>query len=297
MKQVQWNFTRKAHALRALANHTRMVVGGSILFALVFASGTGLAEPKAGPGADTPPHGLGKKGGASPKELFGGPSGHRKGEHGDNANAPGDAHPSDHHGHGIGVAGAPGTDGHHHGMGAELLQKRLTELKQKQAAGSLTPAENQELERLEKMPKLPIGPAHRKARLAELSEKESSGKLSGDEKSELANLKQVEARHEAMAKRFAEMAQQRKDRSRDAKRRALNEFPHLDKDASALAEYQKHADRLAKLERAKDLASADQRAELLQKIDALIAKENERHQSWLSKHKPNTQATSQGAAQ
>jgi hypothetical protein len=275
---------------RKFAKRRQIVLNGAMLLAILVASGAALAGPKA-PGGDKPGHG--KPGaGANPSEVFGRPP---PGHHGAAGPAGSAAEMHEHGHHGMGAAGAPGLEDHHHGMAH--FKQRLAELKQKETAGTLTPPERQELDRLEKMPKMPMGPGERKARLDELTEKESSGKASDADKAELEKLKQIQARHDAMRKRMAEMAEHRKERARDAKRQALKEFPQLNKDAAALAEYQKHGDRLAKLERAKDLAAADQRTELVQKIEALISKENARHQAWLSQHKPNTQAPSQGAAQ
>jgi NAD-dependent DNA ligase len=96
-------------------------------------------------------------------------------------------------------------------------------------------------------------------------------------------------------------AQTRPKRSRDSKRQALQEYPNLGDSAVAAAEYEKHANRLAQLERAKELALADQRTDVSQKVDTLMAQENKRHQNWLTQHPPtpqgNTEGTSQGAAQ
>ncbi len=71
---------------------------------------------------------------------------------------------------------------------------------------------------------------------------------------ELVKVRQIRASHDALAKRWAELAQSRKNRVRDAKRQALKEYPKLSEDDAATAKYRKHAERLAKLERGKELA-------------------------------------------
>jgi hypothetical protein len=190
-----------------------------------------------------------------------------------------------------GPGGAPGFEPRHHSQAPEAVQKRIEELKQK--GNKLSADERRELERLSRpMPGRRTGHA-RKARLAELEEKESAGKLGAEEKLELERVRKIEARHDELQKRKDSQLKDRKSRSREAKRRALAETPNLDRNAPALAEYRKHAERLAKLERAKELAAADENSEMVQKLDTLIAKENQRHQAWLAKN-PAPKAT-QGA--
>jgi hypothetical protein len=197
-----------------------------------------------------------------------------------------------------GAAGASGFEGHRppHAM-PEGLKQRLNELKQKESQGKLTPEEKQELERLQRGPGQRMSPEQRKARLAELQQKLDGGTLTPEEKAELDKAQRMQTRHEALDKQAGERAQNRKHRSRDAKRQALKEYPNLSKDAAAMAEYRKHSERLAKLERAKELATAEERTDLVAKIDTLIAKEKERHQAWVAKHPANAQPANQGAAQ
>ncbi|MGC4063324.1 MAG: hypothetical protein QM784_01455, partial [Polyangiaceae bacterium] len=132
--------------------------------------------------------------------------------------------------------------------------------------------------------------AKRKARIEELKQK--GDKLTDDEKKELENAEKAQTRHEEVDKKLKEKAETRKNRSREAKRQALKETPNIGKDAAVTAEYKKHAERLAKLERAKELASADENTEVVQRIDALIAKENARHQDWMSKHPAKSEGAS-----
>lgn len=189
-----------------------------------------------------------------------------------------------------GAAGAPGRGSH--GPDLKAIGQRLNELTQKEAAGKLTPDEKAELARLKHHPGRHFG-ILRKGLIAELEAKEKAGKLTDEEKSKLEKARKIEERHEAMKKAFEKKAEDRKERVREARRKALSEFPKLSENAMAVAEYKKHAERLAKLERAKGLAQADENSEMAQKIDKLIASEKQRHQAWLSKN----QSKAQGAAQ
>jgi hypothetical protein len=247
------------------------------------------AEPKAGPRDAKAHHEPGK---APPSDKAGPRDEHGRGK--------ADGKADFLHGmrdHERGVAGGPGFDRHHHGETPEAVKKRIEELKQKEAQGTISAEEKQELARIQQH----MGPRQtgeqRKARLADLKQKEAAGTLTAEEKAELDKVQQIQARHDTMEKAAAEKAQNRKDRSREAKRQALKEYPKLGQDPTGTAEYQKHADRLAKLERAKDLAAADQRTDTVQKIDALITQENQRHQTWLAKHQSAAPGTSQGVAQ
>lgn len=275
----------------------RTILGAAVLAALFLQIDSASAEPKSGPGSERSPHGMGR----TPGELFGRPgsddkrAGKRPMQHDRATDDKHEGHPG-HHEHGQGVAGGPGFAGRPHLMPPEAFTKRLDELKLKDAKGTLSPEEKQELERMRRFSGPRMTAEQRKARIAELQQKESGGKLTSEEQAELDRMKLAQARRQAMEKRAAEMAQNRQQRSRDAKRQALKEFPKLSKDAVALTEYKKHADRLAKLDRAKELAAADDRSDMVQKIDALIAQEKQRHQTWLAKQPPAT-ANAQGAVQ
>jgi hypothetical protein len=176
----------------------------------------------------------------------------------------------------------------------QARKKHMDELLQKERDKKLTDDEKKELEQLKQdRPHHDRGlhGAQRKARIEELKQK--GDKLTADEKTELENAEKAQVRHDEVDKKLKEKAESRKARSREAKRQALKDAPQVGKDAAVTAEYQKHAERLAKLERAKELASADENAEIAQKIDALIVKENARHQNFLSQHQP---AKSEGAS-
>jgi hypothetical protein len=214
-------------------------------------------------------------------------------------------------GHGPGdKAGKPqmGEGKHPHGPGPgasaegerpspEAMQarkKRMEELLQKEKDNKLTDEEKKELQEIKQdRPHHDRGlhGAKRKARIEELKQK--GDKLSDDEKKELEQAEKSQTRHDEIDKKQKEKAESRKARSREAKRQALKDAPKLGKDAAVTAEYRKHAERLAKLERAKELATADENSDVVQRIDALIAKENSRHQDWMSKHQT---AKSEGAS-
>ncbi len=188
------------------------------------------------------------------------------------------------------------TEGRHSQMTPEM-KKRIDELRDKETKGTLSADEKTELTQLEQAHHPRQTAEQRKARIQELSQKQAAGKLTDAEKTEFDRAQNIQARHDGLEKQDAARAQNRKDRSRNSKRDALKEYPNLNKDANAVAEYQKHAERLAKLERAKELATADGRTDVATKTDALIAKENERHQAWVTKHATDVKPATQGAAQ
>jgi hypothetical protein len=244
-----------------------------------------------GPKDPRPPPGATMKGGL--RDMFGG--GKADGKHGPDGKAgpDGERHGPGHGGP-QGTAGAPGLGGPHHGGMPPGLQKKLDELKQKEAAGKLTDDEKKELARLNQFQQRRLTRDERRARLAALKQKETDGKLTPDEKAELEKVQKVHERYEDLAKKAKERADSRKQRSREAKRQALKESPKVRSDAATTAEYRKHAERLAKLERAKELATADQNTDAATKIDKLIAQETQRHQAWLAKQTA-ANAASQGA--
>jgi uncharacterized protein YnzC (UPF0291/DUF896 family) len=197
--------------------------------------------------------------------------------------------------HGQQVGGAPGME-RREGATPDAKKKHFDELSQKEKDGKLTSDEKKELEKLKKEHHdhgRHLGAVKRKARIDELTQK--GDKLTDDEKSELARIQKIQSRHEDVDKKAAEKAESRKARSREAKRQALKDAPNVGKDAAATAEYKKHAERLAKLERAKELATADENNDVVQRVDSLIAQEKQRHQNWLTKNQANVQAASEGA--
>jgi len=135
--------------------------------------------------------------------------------------------------------------------------------------------------------------AQHKARLAELKSKMDAGKLTDSEQSEVERLQRQQARHAALDAADKAKAQNRIARAREAKRQALQANPKVGKDPATTAEFRKHAERMAKLDRAKELAASDNDTEMLQKIDALIAKEQQRHAAWLAKNPPSAPGAAQ----
>ena len=69
------------------------------------------------------------------------------------------------------------------------------------------------------------------------------------------------------------------------KKQALTTFPGVDKNPKARAEFAKHGKRSAMLDRAREVAEAGGRDELVARIDKLLAKEQARHVAWVERHK------------
>jgi hypothetical protein len=187
-----------------------------------------------------------------------------------------------------GPGGAIGRPGQPPGKGAVAAdRKRIAELRKKRAAGTLTDEEKAEYENIRER----MGPPRkqRRERLAELEKKKSEGKLTDEEKAELERIEQIRTQHEALKQKHAERKQSRAKRRLAAKRKALTEFPGLrGGDQAALAEYGKHGQRMAQLERAREVAEAEGRNDLVTRIDKLIAKEQQRHQKWVANHAGGT---------
>ena len=126
--------------------------------------------------------------------------------------------------------------------------------------------------------------AARKARYSDLKARQDAGTLSPAEQAELERLQTFEARKKALESTEKTNAENRKKRAQEAKRQALRENPNVAKDPAATEEFRKHAERMAKLERAQALATTDDDKELLQRINTLIGKEQQRHGAWLAQH-------------
>ena len=126
--------------------------------------------------------------------------------------------------------------------------------------------------------------AARKARYSDLKARQDAGTLSPAEQAELERLRTFEARKKALESTEKTNAENRKKRAQEAKRQALRENPNVAKDPAATEEFRKHAERMAKLERAQALATTDDDKELLQRINTLIGKEQQRHGAWLAQH-------------
>ena len=168
--------------------------------------------------------------------------------------------------------------------------KRVAELKKKQKEGTLTVEEEEELSQM-KQRRRGKGPrAMRAARIAELEKKKAGGKLTDEETQELAKLQKINERHKKLKQKAAKRKQDRAERRRAAKRKALGLFRNIDKDQEALAAFGKHGMRMAKLERAREVAEAEGNEKLVKRIDKLVDKEKARHQKWVEKHQAKKQA-------
>jgi hypothetical protein len=125
----------------------------------------------------------------------------------------------------------------------------------------------------------------RKKRIEELEEKAKGGTLSDEEQAELERARKARERFEALKKKHEERGRDRAERRRFSKRDAMKRFPDFRKDPRASDEFRKHARRLAHLERAREVAAASGKDELVARIDQLIAKERARHERWLERHR------------
>jgi len=272
----------------------RPVLSTALLGLCLTLGGVGSAEPK----GDKAPPGAAKK----PGKDKPGPSGPGRGPEGrgpkDEGGPPGRGAKGD--GPGRGPEGAPGRgEGGPPGKGPMGMPgrgpegdgpmgvpfKRLRELEEKEKAGTLSDEEKAELERLRQ------GPGHmkhrqaRKQRMAELEEKEKAGSLTDDEKAELDKARKIQGHFDELRQKHEEHKKDRSKRRRASKREAMKHFPGFRKHPKAHHEFQKHAKRLAHLERAREVAEASGKDDLVARIDKLVEKENARHEKWLEHHK------------
>lgn len=139
-------------------------------------------------------------------------------------------------------------------------------------------------ERQDKKEKL----ADKKARHQELKDKADKGELTEDEKAELEQMEERHAklkeRHRELKKKWEERKKTRKDRRKKARAKVVEKYPNIKKHPAAIAEMRKHARRMAMLHRSRNLAEAEGRDDLVEKIDALVDKEKSRHQAIIRKH-------------
>ncbi len=216
-------------------------------------------RPQGMPGHGTPGHGppgmpghgppgMPDKGPRGPASAGEGPMGH--GMHGM---------------HGMGPGGMPGM--------------RFIDLIAKEKAGTLTEQEKAQLEQLRKIHAMNM--ARREERIKDLQQKEKTGKLTDAEKGELAKIREIQTRFEGLKQRYQERAKDRQKRRHESKRQALQTFPNAGNDAKIRAEFSKHGKRLAMLERAREVAVAGGRDELVARIDQLLEKEGARHKAWV----------------
>ena len=122
-------------------------------------------------------------------------------------------------------------------------------------------------------------------RVQELEGKEKAGTLTDEEKGELAKIQAIQQRFEALKQKHLERAKDRAKRRHLTKKKALEAFPGVDKNPPARTEFAKHGKRSAMLERAREVAEAGGRDELVARIDKLLEKEQARHAAWVERHK------------
>jgi uncharacterized protein YnzC (UPF0291/DUF896 family) len=190
-----------------------------------------------------------------------------------------------------------GEDPKGHGMGKPgmgpmgMPGHRFAELVEKEKAGTLTEQEKAQLEQLRQVhAKFTAWREARLARVTELEGKAKAGTLTDEEKAELAKIQAIQQRFEALKHKHSERAKDRAKRRHMAKKKALESFPGVDKNPPARAEFAKHGKRTAMLERAREVAEAGGRDELLARIDKLLEKEAARHAAWVERHKQHKQA-------
>ncbi len=126
----------------------------------------------------------------------------------------------------------------------------------------------------------------RERRFKELKEREAKHLLSAAEKTELKQVAVVRT----FGERLAEL-EQKADADRDQRRaqsleRIRGEFGgKLPGDGDTLAEFRNFSDHMAKLDRAREIAVIQARADLIKRIDAMLAAEQKRHDDWVARRK------------
>ena len=122
----------------------------------------------------------------------------------------------------------------------------------------------------------------KKKELKELEAKEEDGSLGDEGKKKLdamrANRAQVKARHDRLKARHKKLKETQKTRRRAARRAAIKLWgrEHLRK-KPVRKEMQKHARRMARLDRLRDIARAEGDKEATARINKLVALERTRH--------------------
>jgi len=126
--------------------------------------------------------------------------------------------------------------------------------------------------------------AHHDWNLRDLEHKEKSGgKLSAEEKEAFERLKAERQ------KRYADLAKADADRDRDrTKRRAETQKAavahYRATDPAFKQEFQRDAEIVAQLSRAREVAQAEGRDDAVARVDKMLQKEKDRHAQWLTAH-------------
>ncbi len=91
-------------------------------------------------------------------------------------------------------------------------------------------------------------------------------------------------RHEKLEEKQKERSKTRQKRRKEERQEAEKKYPKAKDDPAARAELAKHAKRMARLRRSRELAVADGRDDLVKRVDAMITKEQARHQAAMRRH-------------
>jgi len=162
----------------------------------------------------------------------------------------------------------------------EKVKERREETREK-VADKREDVKERRAERREKYKELREKHAEKKRRYDELKEKEEKGELSAGEKAELEKMttrrKEIKAKHDKIKARRKEWRENRKERIEKAKATILEKHPDIAERPALKAEMQKHGRRMAYLHHSKELAEAEERERLTERIDELIKKEQSRH--------------------
>lgn len=118
--------------------------------------------------------------------------------------------------------------------------------------------------------------AERQAQRAELVEKRNAGTLSADENATLERLERLKAHHDKLRETRESRRATRKERADKHRQTLVSEIPNPRRPEVREA-FHTHARRMARLTRAREVAEAEERADLVERIDGLIAKEQARH--------------------
>jgi hypothetical protein len=135
----------------------------------------------------------------------------------------------------------------------------------------------------------PADPAlHRPERwkLADLEAREKAGaKFSAEEKAAYERLKvEREKRRKDLAEADAKKEQDREARRLEAQRQLLARYRTAATDPAIREEFQRDAQIMAQLKRARDVAQTEGRDDAVTRVDSLIQKETARHTAWLAAH-------------
>ncbi len=120
----------------------------------------------------------------------------------------------------------------------------------------------------------------------ELEEKQRAGALSVAEKQRLAQLQaERQKRYATLDQSDKVKAESRAQRRNESERQAQERYQAVAHDPAAQQEFDQNAERVAKLDRAREVAAAEGRDDVVARVDQLLSKEKQRHETWLAAHK------------